>query len=99
MTLKDFLGKYEHIAIAFSGGVDSSYLLCCAMRYCDDVTAYYAQTPFQPRFERTDAERVAKFLGAKLKIIEYNILNDDVIAANTPQRCYFCKRKCAAKRS
>ena len=48
------------IALAFSGGVDSSYLLYAALRYGARVRAYYVNSAFQPRFELEDARRLRK---------------------------------------
>ena len=54
---------------------------------------YYVKTPFQPRFELDDALRLTKELGTELTVIEYDILDDGLIAANPADRCYHCKKK------
>ena len=54
---------------------------------------YYVKTPFQPRFELDDALRLTKELGTELTVIEYDILNDGLVAANPADRCYHCKKK------
>lgn len=81
------------MAIAFSGGVDSAYLLYAAVRYAQQVTAYYVKSAFQPRFELEDALRLADRLGARMKVIELDVLADDQVAANPRNRCYFCKKR------
>jgi len=56
MKLVDFFARHPKIALAFSGGVDSSYLLYAAKKAGTDVKAYYAKSDFQPEFEFRDAE-------------------------------------------
>ena len=59
MQLSDFFAEHPRVAVAFSGGVDSSYLLYSAKKNGSDVTAYYVRTAFQPEFEYKDAARLA----------------------------------------
>ena len=59
MTLEQFFAENREVAIAFSGGVDSAYLLYAATRYAARVKAYYVSTAFQPAFELADARRLA----------------------------------------
>lgn len=92
MTIEDFFRENRKAAIAFSGGVDSAYLLYEAMKNEADVTAYYVQSPFQPLFEREDAERLAGKLNAKMKVINKDVLEVPEIASNPKDRCYHCKR-------
>lgn len=92
MNLTKFFTEHPKAAIAFSGGVDSAYLLYAAVRSSADVTAYYVNTAFQPRFELEDARRLAGELGAKLRIIPVDILCHNAVAANPPDRCYHCKK-------
>ena len=93
MELKQFFRENPRAALAFSGGVDSAYLLYAAVSAGADVTAYYVKTEFQPRFELEDAQRLTKLLGARLRIVEISVLEDTAIAANPPDRCYHCKRR------
>lgn len=92
MTLHDFLKENNSIAIAFSGGVDSAYLLYAATKYKCDVTAYYVNTEFQPEFELKDARKLASELNAKLKIINISVLDNKEVTSNPVNRCYFCKK-------
>ena len=91
MTLEVFFKDNPSAALAFSGGVDSSYLLYAAMEHGADVKAYYVKTAFQPAFELRDAQAVAALAGAKLTIVEQDALKDCRVAANTADRCYYCK--------
>ena len=92
MGLKEYFGNIKKAAAAFSGGVDSSYLIYAAKEYGTDITAYYVKTAFQPSFEYDDAVRLAGDVGVRMKTIELDILSDETIAKNSADRCYFCKR-------
>lgn len=93
MELSVFFDTHPHVALAFSGGVDSAYLLYAAMRCGADVTAYYVKTAFQPAFELADARRLAAELNAPLRVLTLDVLADPVVAANPADRCYYCKRR------
>ena len=93
MTLQDFFKENPSVALAFSGGVDSAYLLYAGVQYGCDIQAYYVNAEFQPRFELEDAKRLAAELGARMKVLEVSVLQDADVRANGPKRCYFCKRQ------
>ena len=93
MELTQFFTEHPKAAIAFSGGVDSAYLLYAAIRAGADVTAYCACTEFQPRFELEDAMALASSLGARLVFLRLSALEDETIVSNPENRCYFCKRR------
>ena len=93
MELSDFFRENPRAALAFSGGTDSAYLLYEALQCGAEVRPYYVKTPFQPRFELDDALRLTKELGTELTVIEYDILDDGLVAANPADRCYHCKKK------
>ena len=92
MDLQQFFKENPRVAIAFSGGVDSSYLLYAALRYGARVRAYYVNSAFQPRFERDDALRLAGELGVEVTVLELDALADPRVAANPAERCYYCKQ-------
>lgn len=92
MTLKEFFSKYPKVAVAFSGGVDSSYLLYAAKQYCTEVRAYFLKSDFQPQFELDDAIRLAKELDVPLQIVKADVLSSDIVTSNPPDRCHHCKR-------
>ena len=93
MTLQQFFQENPKVALGFSGGVDSAYLLYAAKAYGADIAAYYVSTPFQPRFEREDALCLAEQLGITVTVLELDILQDSQITANPKNRCYFCKKR------
>lgn len=89
MTLDEFFQAHPKVALGFSGGVDSSYLLYAAMQAGADVQAYFAKTQFQPEFELEDALKLGEQLGAKLTVLHYDVL--PAAGFNPPNRCYYCK--------
>ena len=93
MELREFFIKYPRVAIGFSGGVDSSFLLREALLYAEDVRAYYVSTAFQPAFELRDAVRTAELLGTELTVLNLDILACEEVTANPPDRCYYCKNR------
>ena len=88
MTLQAFFKEHPKAAIAFSGGVDSAYLLHASKAAGCHVTPYFVKTPFQPEFELEDAKKLAP----NLKILEFDLLDLQNIANNCEKRCYFCKK-------
>ncbi len=93
MELSAFFQENPKIALAFSGGVDSAYLLCAAKVYSAETIAYYVKTAFQPQFEYEDACRLADELGMPMKTIHLDILADTEVTSNPASRCYYCKRR------
>lgn len=92
MKLSEYFEKTPEAAIAFSGGVDSAYLLYAALQSGARVRAYYVKSAFQPQFELDDAMKLAGQLQADMQIIEADVLAVEIIAANPPDRCYHCKK-------
>ena len=90
--LEKFFHSNPEVAIAFSSGVDSSFLLHAALKYAKRAKAYMVKSSFQPQFELDDAIRLASELNAELQIINVNPLADEKVASNTRLRCYHCKR-------
>lgn len=92
MELSAYFSAHPKAAIAFSGGVDSAYLLYAAMQSGAEVRAYYVKTPFQPQFEYEDAQNLAQQLGVEMVTLPVDVLCREEIASNPANRCYFCKR-------
>ena len=92
MLLSSFFVEHPDVAIAFSGGTDSAYLLYAAMRWGHRVRAYYVKSALQPQFEWEDARKIAAFLGADMVALEADILSCSAVAENGPERCYHCKK-------
>lgn len=92
MTLQQFFIQNKKVALAFSGGVDSAYLLYAAIKAGCDVHAYYVKSAFQPEFELEDAKNLTKELGANMTVLELDVLSNSVIRKNPANRCYHCKK-------
>lgn len=92
MTLQEFFHQHPKAALAFSGGVDSAYLLWAGRTWGQEVRPYYVSTCFQPDWERRDAQRLAQELGVPLTVVELDVLSCSSVVANPPNRCYHCKQ-------
>lgn len=79
MTLQNFFNQHKKVALAFSGGTDSSYLLYEGIHSGCEVHAYYVKSAFQPQFELNDAVKLADALHAQLTILELNVLSEPQI--------------------
>ena len=93
MELKEFFQQCPKVALGFSGGVDSAYLLYAAVEHGAQVRPYFIKTQFQPQFELEDAKRLAAQLAVEeLTVLELDVLQVPHVAENGPDRCYHCKR-------
>ncbi len=91
-SLEQFFDAYSHLALAFSGGVDSAYLLYAGIQCGAAIQPYFMRSVFQPQFELDDAQRLAKQLGVELRVLDVDILAIPQVAENSEERCYYCKR-------
>ena len=91
--LQQFFAEHPTLALAFSGGTDSSYLLYAAKACGANVHAYYVSTPFQPQFELDDAKLLAESLHADMTVLPFDVLTDTVVKSNPKDRCYYCKNQ------
>ena len=73
MKPEEFFEVNKKIAVAFSGGVDSTYLIYAAVKAGADVKAYYVKSVFQPEFEFKDAVKMADMTGCTLSVIEVDV--------------------------
>ncbi|WP_207637517.1 ATP-dependent sacrificial sulfur transferase LarE [Desulfotruncus alcoholivorax] len=83
------------IAVAYSGGVDSSLLLYAAIDAvgAENVTAATIHAPFHSDYEIAAAKKLAAGFNCRHIIIKENdLLQDAAFCANPPDRCYLCKR-------
>lgn len=92
MELADFFQEHPSVALAFSGGVDSAYLLYSAVKNGVKVRAYYVKSAFQPQFELDDANRLAAYLNADMTVLSADVLRCPQITENPADRCYHCKK-------
>ncbi|HKI51665.1 MAG TPA: ATP-dependent sacrificial sulfur transferase LarE [Geothermobacteraceae bacterium] len=91
--LKDELARFGSVVVAFSGGVDSTFLLKVAIDVLgsDKVLALTATSPTYPEFEFQEACRLAGQFGARQLVVESNELEIPGFAQNDRRRCYHCK--------
>ncbi len=91
MTIQEFFQEHPIVAVAFSGGADSSYLICMAKQYAKEVTAVYMDTPFQPSFVLPETRAFCETYAIPFTAIAYDVLENEAVTANPSDRCYHCK--------
>ncbi len=90
--LGSLLEGYGKAAVAFSGGVDSSFLAkVCFDVLGEDAIALTVDTAFVPRSEISDAAKIAEIIGIRHKILQLTRI-DELILQNNEDRCYLCKK-------
>jgi len=96
--LKDIIKKRGSAAIAFSGGVDSTFLIKVAHDVLGDkMIAVTATSSTYPERELKEAIKYAKDMGVKHIIISSEELEIEGFASNPKNRCYFCKKELFTK--
>lgn len=92
--LKEQLASLGSLAIGFSGGVDSAFLLAAAHEALgDSVIAVTARSPFIPASDLEEAEAFCRERGIRHFLADVDPLGDETIRSNPADRCYHCKKK------
>lgn len=90
--LKEILSQYKELAIAYSGGVDSTYLADVAHEVLGKhAYILIADSPSLPRSEFNEAVSIAESRHWNLTILQTKELSNDEYVKNDINRCYFCK--------
>ncbi len=96
--LREQLGAMDRVAIAFSGGVDSTFLLKVAHDVLGDrVIAVTARSASFPERELKETIAFAAAIGVRHLLIDSEELNIDGFSDNPVNRCYLCKRELFSK--
>lgn len=90
--LLDIMQSYESVAVAFSGGVDSTVVAKAAQLALDDrALALTAVSPSLAAGELDEAEGLARIIGIRHAIVETTEFQNPDYLKNPTNRCYFCK--------
>jgi uncharacterized protein len=97
--LKDMIKNLGSVIVAFSGGVDSTFLLkvCLDVLGKENVLAVTARSSTYPARELKEAEELAGSFGANHEIIVSEELEVPGFSENPPERCYYCKKELFGK--
>jgi uncharacterized protein len=92
--LNEIFRTLEKVAVAFSGGVDSTFLTAAAVRSlgAENVLAATAVSATLTDDERAEAVKLAEKIGVQHVLLETDEFADETFTANSADRCYFCKK-------
>lgn len=92
--LKQILVDMESVLVAFSAGVDSTFVLKVAHDTLGDkVLAVTAHSVTYPTAELREARQLATFLGVRHRVVESKEIDVPGFSNNPPNRCYYCKNE------
>jgi pyridinium-3,5-biscarboxylic acid mononucleotide sulfurtransferase len=87
-----YLKGLDSVVVAFSGGVDSAFVLAAAkIALGDQVVGITIDSPALPRYELEDAQKIAALVNARHIVIRSETIEPE-IKMNPVNRCYFCKK-------
>jgi len=91
-ALQSKLSGLDGLLVAFSGGVDSAVLLHAAVEVLGErAVGVIADSPSLPRAELKKARELALSMGARLRVVSTQELEQEAYRANEGDRCFHCK--------
>lgn len=92
--LKKLLASMDGAVVAYSGGVDSAFLLSVAHDVLKErVVAVVATSLTYPESEVKQALSLAKKMGVRVLLVKTKELENPAFITNPPDRCYYCKQE------
>ncbi len=88
------LKRLSAFAVAFSGGVDSTFLLALAKKVAPQkLLAITVSSQFVPKREIEVAKGIARSIGVEHICLDVDILENEDVVRNPVERCYYCKKQ------